>query len=118
MIERNMTIPAKDGYPLNAKAFVPESPPRRFIQFNSGTGIPKEFHTNFCRFLAHSGYLTLIYDYRGIGGSAPEKLKGFDATDRGFLDASGVFDWVIANYLNEKENSHGPHHGQTDSRIY
>jgi predicted alpha/beta hydrolase len=45
------------------------------IVISAATGIKKEFYVNFARFLICHGYSVLLYDYRGIGESAPKDLK-------------------------------------------
>ena len=95
-----VTIEASDGFSLSANIYEPTNTPKGFIQFNSGTGIPKEFYRGFAAHCAKQGFVTVTYDYRGIGGSAPENLRGFEATnvEWGTLDASSIFDWSMKQY--------------------
>jgi len=74
----SLTIRARDGYPLSAKAIVPERP-KAAVLISSGTGFPKEFYTRVAANGAARGFACLTYDYRGIAGSAPEQLRGFKA---------------------------------------
>lgn len=76
--ESEFELPARDGYPLSAKVFLPEAP-KAAVLISSGTGFPKELYARFARYGAEREYATLIYDYRGIAGSAPEEMDGFDA---------------------------------------
>ena len=72
------TITALDGYPLSALSVVPPRP-RACVLISSGTGFPKEFYQRFAQAGARRGYACLLYDYRGIAGSAPERMRGFKA---------------------------------------
>lgn len=78
--------------PVNAKA-------GRVI-INPATGVPARFYHRYARFLADRGFDVLTYDYRGIGLSRPQDLRGcgfrwrdwgeldFDATVR-FMEGCG-----------------------------
>lgn len=91
----DVTVPAKDGYPLAATSFVPASP-GTWIVLNSATAVPRRYYAPFARFLAEQGFAVVTYDYRGIGGSRPPRLRGFSARMRDWAqqDAAGVMDWV------------------------
>ncbi len=104
MKERKVGILAKDGFKLEAILLEPDGKSRGTVQINSGTGIPKEFYKKFASYCADQGYVTIIYDYRGIGGSKPSKLKGFNATntDWGTLDATAIMHWLKMNYQDQK----------------
>jgi predicted alpha/beta hydrolase len=98
-------IPARDGYLLSAKLYLPAEASRGFVQIHSGTGIPQNVYANFAAFLAESGFTSLTFDYRGIAESAPKLMKDSQAkiSDWGRLDMSGVFDWVLSNFPNQKK---------------
>lgn len=72
---QRITITAEDGYPLSALVGVSEVPLKGNVILSSATGIKKEFYIKFADRLIASGYNVLLFDYRGIGGSAPECLK-------------------------------------------
>jgi len=90
-------LPARDGYPLSARVFLPEAP-KGAVLISSGTGFPKELYARFAAHGASRGYATLIYDYRGIAGSAPERLADFEADimDWARLDFPAALDAVAA----------------------
>lgn len=67
---------AADGYPLSATLY-PAVTPRAHLIVAGATGVPQGFYRRFAEFAARQGYSTLTFDYRGIGRSAPERLKGF-----------------------------------------
>lgn len=85
--EEEIRFEARDGYSLSGRTIVPDNP-RAVVLISSGTGFPKEFYRRIALAGAERGYACLIYDYRGIGGSAPENLRGFraDILDWGRLD--------------------------------
>jgi predicted alpha/beta hydrolase len=62
-------------------------------------------YSNFAIYLTENGYATVTFDYRGIGSSKPKTLKEFDANirDWGYKDMTGVFNWVLDNYPNDKK---------------
>lgn len=93
----NITIPAKDGYELSAIYMKPETFSAGTIVISSATGIRKEFYINFSRFLEMQGYTVLLFDYRGIGGSAPEKLKALKCQmhEWGTKDMNAVVDFLV-----------------------
>jgi predicted alpha/beta hydrolase len=95
MSEVELVIPARDGYPLAATVFGPEAA-GDWVVVNSATAVPRGYYARFARFLAAQGFGVVTYDYRGIGGSRPARLRGFRARMRDWaqLDAAGAFDWV------------------------
>lgn len=62
------------------------------VLISSATAVPRGFYRRFARFLQRHGWHVLTYDYRGIGGSKPARLRGFDATlrDWAFLDMTAA----------------------------
>ena len=100
MTEKEIKINANDGYSLSAILREPIKKPVGFVQINSGTGIPQKFYRHFASYLTRKGYVTVTFDYRGIGQSKPAKLRGFEATNFqwGELDMTAVLNWGINNY--------------------
>ncbi len=102
MIEQtSIRIPAADGFELSAVVLSPKDiPVRANIQFHAGTVIKKEFYLKMCSFLASKGYRIILFDYRGVGASKPDSLRGFNASisDWGRKDARGVLDWIKNEY--------------------
>ena len=96
---RHLTIAARDGYPLAATVYGPREP-RRVVVISSATAVPRRFYRHFAGALAEAGLGVLTYDYRGIGGSRPKSLRGFDARmrDWALLDMAAVVDWVRAEH--------------------
>lgn len=104
-MQQNILIEARDGYKLSATIQRPISKIKGVIQINCGTGIPQKVYFNLANYLTEYGYITVTYDYRGIGDSKPINLKEFEAKieDWGILDMTSIFDWIINEFPNEKK---------------
>ncbi len=94
--QSDLTIPARDGYELAATLYEGAQPSKRFILINSATAVPRQFYKSFASYLVEQGFSVLTYDYRGINGSRPKKLRGFKAKMRDWAlqDMAGVIDWM------------------------
>lgn len=90
---RDLTVPARDGFPLSARLF-PAEAPRGAVMISSGTGFPKGFYERFARHAQGRGLTALTYDFRGIAGSRPDDLAAMemDYPDWGRLDMPAVLD--------------------------
>ncbi|WP_086932054.1 alpha/beta hydrolase family protein [Agarilytica rhodophyticola] len=97
-----ITLYARDGVSLSATLFTPINEYHTALLINSGTGIPQGFYIKFAKYAASLGFVVLTFDYRGVGGSAPTKLKGFDARyrDWGQLDVWGAIEYISKRFLN------------------
>ena len=69
------------------------------VLVNAATGVPRQFYKYFAAYLRDHGWTTVTYDYRGIGGSTPANLRGFDARmrDWALIDMPAVIDWLSAD---------------------
>lgn len=97
--EQQLEIPATDGFRLAASLTLPEggdSDPDRMVLIAPATGVPRSFYQRFADFLSGQGLGVVSWDWRGIGGSAPDSLRGFEATmrDWGEKDLQGVLEWT------------------------
>lgn len=99
-----ISIPAVDAYPLAADLFQPEKPDGAVVIVNSAMGVPRRFYRAFASHLCDKGFTVVLYDYRGVGGSAPKRLLGFEATvsDWGAKDFAGVLDWVKTRWPGQR----------------
>ena len=97
---RGVRITTSDGFALDATVCEPEGAPLATVMVSSGTAIRKEFYLKFALHLARRGYLAIVYDYRGVGGSRPRSLRGFSAQMRewGEKDMTAVLNWLEATY--------------------
>jgi predicted alpha/beta hydrolase len=95
-----MTIPARDGYALEATVYRPQNESDRVIVLSSAMAVKRGFYDRLASFLARAGHTVITYDYRGIGGSRNGSLRGFKATvsDWGLLDQQGVIEWTKQTY--------------------
>jgi predicted alpha/beta hydrolase len=95
-MEEDLSIAATDGYPLAATVFSPAAEAAATLIINSAMAVRREFYAPFARAASGRGYATVTYDYRGIGGSRPPRLRGFAAraSDWMTLDFEGVMQWT------------------------
>src|SRR5262249_58331108 len=72
----------------------------RAALLHCGAGIPAARYGGFARYLASRGIPTLTYDYRGIGLSRPDGLRGFPAAieDWAEYDCAGAIAWLRQRY--------------------
>jgi predicted alpha/beta hydrolase len=94
---QTVSFSAMDGYTLQGLWAVPVAAYKGTIIINAATGIKKEFYIRFAQYLVQNGYRVLLYDYRGIGASAPKSLKGFHAYmhEWGTLDMNAALNFAI-----------------------
>lgn len=95
---QSVHIPASDGYVLSGLLWRPPSGscPPPLVVINPATSVAARYYGRFARFLQARGMAVLTYDYRGIGQSRPERLRGFEA---GWLiwgerDFEAVLQWA------------------------
>jgi predicted alpha/beta hydrolase len=88
-----------DGHLLAATVFE-ELGSDTVVLVNAATGVPRQFYKYFAAYLRDHGWTAVTYDYRGIGGSAPASLRGFEARmrDWALIDMPAVIDWLSARY--------------------
>lgn len=93
----DLTIEAKDGYPLTATVF--EGTTDRYVVIGSASAVPRRFYRHIAQYLQEWGATVVTFDYRGIGDSRPKSLRGFKAlfSEWGLLDIAGVLEWVRGN---------------------
>jgi predicted alpha/beta hydrolase len=89
---RTFTVPAADGFPIAVTAYAPAQRARGVVVINAATGVRRRYYDPFATHLASRGFAVVTYDYRGIGDSAPRKLRGFVASMRewGEIDQPAV----------------------------
>lgn len=97
--EEELRIAARDGYALAAtRRRVDAGEPHATVLIAAAAAVPAGFYRRFATYLAERGFDTLTFDYRGVGGSRPASLKGFDARMRDWaeLDAAAAVDHAAA----------------------
>ena len=50
------------------------------VVITAATGVKRQYYDSYARFLAGEGFRVVTFDYRGVGGSRPTSLKGYEAT--------------------------------------
>lgn len=97
-VDPDLRIASRDGFRLAATLFEPEGDRDRgaAVLINSATAVRRGYYDAFARFLTNKGFSVVTYDYRGIGGSRPKSLAGFQAGlwEWAEKDQAGAIDWV------------------------
>ena len=91
-----------DRLPLKGLLVCPETTPRAIVQVSHGMCEHKERYLPFLQFLAEHGFVCVIHDHRGHGGSVrqPEDL-GYFYPDGGVALVSDLYQvsrWVRRKY--------------------
>jgi predicted alpha/beta hydrolase len=94
--QSELRIAALDGYQLAATRRNAAGEPRATALIASATAVPRGFYGRFASYLTERGFDTLTFDCRGIGGSRPESLRGFQGRMRDWasLDVTPVVDFA------------------------
>jgi predicted alpha/beta hydrolase len=94
--ETQVDISALDGFVLGGTLYEGVGSSKGHLLILSGTGILQRFYRKFALFAARQGYTVLTFDFRGVGRSRPNSLKGFKAKLRnwGQLDISGAIEYL------------------------
>lgn len=94
---------ASDDFALGAALYTPKSAALGTVIIHGATAVPSGYYRRFSEFLAHHGMRVLTYDYRGIGRSRPEVLRGFRASmsDWAKLDAEAAHALVRRQFPRE-----------------
>ncbi|MGU3495510.1 alpha/beta fold hydrolase [Xanthobacteraceae bacterium A53D] len=71
-----VSIPCTDGVWLGGHVWAARGERRGVVIVNAATGVAARYYHRYARFLAAHGFEVLTYDYRGIGLSRPESLRG------------------------------------------
>jgi predicted alpha/beta hydrolase len=99
--EEELTIHARDGFILAAtRRRLEGAAPRATALIAPATAVPAGFYRRFATYLAERGFDTVAFDYRGVGGSRPKSMKGFDARMRDWADLDTVAAVDFAASLN------------------
>jgi predicted alpha/beta hydrolase len=87
---------AADGFGLTALRYAALGPRQGHLVVAGATGVPQRFYRRFAQHAAAQGLEVLTLDYRGIGLSRPDTLRGFemDYLDWARLDLAAAVDAV------------------------
>lgn len=95
-------VAAADGYSLAATVFRPRAtePVRHAVLICPAMGVRQAYYYDFAEYVAERGAAVVTFDYRGVAGSAPKRLRGFPATlqDWGKLDMTALVAHVRATF--------------------
>jgi len=67
-------IQTVDGVWIKGVVFTPLTPPKAVVLINPATGAKQSFYRPFGEYLVKNGFAVCLWDYRGMGESAPESL--------------------------------------------
>jgi predicted alpha/beta hydrolase len=100
-----INIYTSDNYKIVGNHFVPTKSKNEIILINAATGIKQSFYFKYAEFLAKQGFDVITYDYRGIGSSKYDELKGFSAsmTDWGNIDFTAMSNYINQNFASHKK---------------
>ena len=86
-----ITIVTADGYRLAGHRYAPSTSvaTRAMVVLPAAMGVRQSFYAPFAQYLVERGFAVTTFDYRGMGASAPKRLRDFPAT----LD-----DWAHRDY--------------------
>ncbi len=95
---KELILTTSDHIPLSVKIFEPKISNGKLLLINSATGVKQQIYFSFAKYLIENGFTVITYDYRGIGESKPQIMKGFNASMRIW----GTEDFkTITNFINE-----------------
>lgn len=88
-----LQVRCDDGVVLAAQLWQ-GSAARSIVVINPATGVLARYYHRYAAFLAGRGHDVITYDYRGIGGSRPDALRGcgYRGVDWGMLDFAAVLE--------------------------
>jgi predicted alpha/beta hydrolase len=76
---RPLSFEADDGVSLGGTLFA-SGQPKSAVLLLAATAVPSTFYNRFAAWLAERGHVVLTFDYRGVGLSKPERMRGFRAS--------------------------------------
>jgi predicted alpha/beta hydrolase len=87
-----------DGVTIGGHLWRAPGAPAGAVLVNPATGVLARYYHRYARFLAQHGFDVLTYDYRGIGASRPDRLRGcgYRWRDWGERDFSAALRFVDA----------------------
>jgi predicted alpha/beta hydrolase len=99
-VER-VALPAMDGYALTMFRYHSVGHSKGNILVAGATGVRQRFYSRFADYARQRGFNVHTLDYRGIGESKPDTLKGFEMRylDWAQLDLAAAVDAVVVDSL-------------------
>ncbi|MEM9334462.1 MAG: alpha/beta fold hydrolase [Pseudomonadota bacterium] len=98
----HIRIPSTDDYPLAASVYGEGD--EQLVIINSATAVSRRFYRYYAAALADAGFRVITFDYRGIGESRPDSLRGFTVRSRDWVfgDMAGVLRFARRAYKPSK----------------
>jgi len=95
----DLRIPISDGFRLAVTLYTPSGLSRSndyMALIAPAAAVKRSYYEQYARFLAEEGFSVVTFDYRGVGGSRPNHLSGFEAYmhEWGEKDIAGVIEWM------------------------
>ncbi|HEX7847868.1 MAG TPA: alpha/beta fold hydrolase [Chitinophagaceae bacterium] len=72
-------IRTRDGQKIGLTVYSPGSTTNKVMIMAATGGVSQNFYEPFAGFFQRHGFTVITFDYRGVGRSAPEELKGYNA---------------------------------------
>ncbi len=72
-------IRTKDGKEIGISIYSPAQPDGKTMIIAPTGGVTQELYSTIATWFSQRGFSVITFDYRGVGRSAPEKLKGYAA---------------------------------------
>jgi len=89
-----------DGFTLAAQLWRPAGAERGAVIISCATGVLSRYYARYASFLTEHGFTALTYDFRGIGGSRPQRLRDMRMRWRDW----GEYDFDAAvRYMRERD---------------
>lgn len=103
---KKIIVKTKDNFSIKATFFESVKEYDAVTLIVPGIGIRAGFYGSFARYLAENGIASYIFDYRGIGDSKPNDLKGFEATASQWAeyDIEGMLGYISKSHPDKKIN--------------
>ena len=70
----SVALHCTDGFTLAAQLWRPAGAERGAVIISCATGVLSRYYARYANFLTEHGFAALTYDFRGIGGSRPQRL--------------------------------------------
>lgn len=95
-------LKTKDQITITAHLFKPDIDLNKLLVINSATGVKQQVYFSFAKFFADNGFTVITYDYRGVGLSKPEVMKGYKGSMRiwGNQDYRAVTEFIKDQFPN------------------
>lgn len=96
------TITTRDKTSLAATLYRPKKNNGAMILIASAMGVKQNYYRHYATFLAEQGFITLTFDYRGVGDSLKGNLWGYQANllQWGAEDMQAMLSWLLRQYPN------------------